>query len=296
MEAGLPGDQVKVSVLPLIKLEDNAVIPVSIWDMTCMAVNICYYAMAPLCALNVSVPSAVPIDSPELLKSVRFATCNQAKRLASHPCSGPDVTEEMRIAENSESSDCAEQVGIPYSEIKTCVENGAGTRLVHEKGYKDRVLKYTAVLTKSGTQMLPYIFLNGDVLRCDIDGAALNCYAIWTSVDGDQPLSSPGSLLHVVCSKLNPPPVACIGAGASSKRTQVGPTPACENCVAVGTFQWSHTAPSTNTLSMCILVAAAVALATLGSFGWKRANKKYRWAQADIDHQSPEERHRFLSE
>jgi len=271
IQAGLPGDRVKLTVLPFVQLE-NVEIPVKYWDQICMQTNICFYAMAPLCALKVNVPAAVPVDSPVLARGVHFATCNQAKRMASHPSTGTDVTLEMRMAEDAESRLCAQQAGVPYGEIKTCVESGQGTSLVHHPGYRDRILKFEATLKKSGRQMMPYVYLNGDVLRCDIGDAGLDCSGIWTAAAGDKPLASPGSLLHVVCSRLKPQPVAC--KGVTSQRVKVGPTKQCENCVEVGAFRWQQSSGSHIGPALGLASGAATGVAALGWLAWRRARHR----------------------
>lgn len=274
MEAGLPGDRVKLTVLPFIQLEGKLPVATEYWDQICMGTNTCFYSVAPICALKVNVPAAAPVDTPELAKAVHFAECNQARRLASHPNTGADVTPEMRAAEDAESRACAAQAGIEYSGVKACVEGGEGMRLVHSPGYTDRIVNYELVLQKSGEQMMPYIFLNGDVLRCDGTPTGIDCSAIWTPAGSDHLLAAPGSLLHVVCSRLAPQPAAC--AGVTPGRVKVGPTPACENCVEVGKFHWDepHSAALRKFQALWLIGAVVVCAAVLGWVAWWRRHRE----------------------
>lgn len=201
LEAGLPGDRVKLSVLPYIKIEDKIPVEISFWDTYCRASDVCYYSLAPICALKVAVPAAVPVDSPELAKAVRFAECNQAKRLASHPNSHLDVTPEMQQTQDTESRDCAAQVGVPYDGpggIKACADGPESLQLVHSPGFTNRIVQYQHTLEGSGKQMMPYVFMNGDVLRCDGDAGGIECTGIWTPAGGDKLMQNRGSLAHVV--------------------------------------------------------------------------------------------------
>merc|ERR1712190_461233 len=75
---------------------------------------------------------------------------------------------------------------------------------------------------------MPWVFVNKQLLRCSGAG----CTARRMS-DGDQALTSPGSLLFIVCSHLRPKPDACQNVQPGELQ-KVQPTPACENCVESG--------------------------------------------------------------
>eukprot|EP00421_Protoceratium_reticulatum_P035839 CAMPEP_0168482894 /NCGR_PEP_ID=MMETSP0228-20121227/65276_1 /TAXON_ID=133427 /ORGANISM="Protoceratium reticulatum, Strain CCCM 535 (=CCMP 1889)" /LENGTH=438 /DNA_ID=CAMNT_0008499335 /DNA_START=25 /DNA_END=1342 /DNA_ORIENTATION=+ len=286
LDAGLPGDRVKVSVLPFVKIEENVPVAQNLWDQFCRSTDSCFYALAPLCALEASVPAAAPADSPELSRGVSFAQCNQARRLASHPSTSMEVSDEMRSAEDSESRACAAQAGMPYDGpqgVKACADGPKSLSLIHSPGYTGRVIAAERTLKLSGKQMMPYVFLNGDVLRCDGGEAGVRCGGIWSQAGGDRVLTHPGTLLHVVCSRLNPRPDACRGVSATPAK--VGPTPFCENCNEVRSFHWDaerdegrHPLKALGAAS-----AAFVAAFTVAALGWRALWRSRGQQQEDAE-------------
>merc|ERR1712060_1047924 len=77
------------------------------------------------------------------------------------------------------------------------------------------------------------IFLDGTLLAC----RSSDCFAARIPA-GTEPLPQAGSLLYLVCAKLNPKPESCLNVQPASEGAAVQPTPPCENCVEVGAFRW----------------------------------------------------------
>jgi len=200
---------------------------------------------------------------------VHFAACNQEKRLASHPGSSLQVTSEMRAAEEAESTACATQAGIPYAPINAGIESGEALRLVHSPGYTHRVQAYEHQIAQAGQEILPYIFLNGNLLLCE---GSTHCSAVWKATTARyEPLDQAGSLLQLVCQRLDPKPPLCIPALGQIKNG--GTTPACENCAEMGKFHWRPTTngvfQTTQATGAATVAVAAVATVAAGTLVWR---------------------------
>lgn len=141
--------------------------------------------------------------------------------------------------------------------------------------YADAV---TAAMTRPRySKGLPAIFLNGDPLRCT---NSTWCDSIWT-MNGHEKLVQPGSLLTVVCSKLQQPlPEACTRNAAKialkTGNPDAGkPLEQCTNCIEVSKHRLHARGKAQQfSLSICaaIGVVACACACTFGRVFWQRSH------------------------
>merc|ERR1712150_121541 len=120
--------------------------------------------------------------------------------------------------------------------IRTCAAGPEAFDVLFSDRYGVRIMAAINRLRSAGFPdhiAMPWVFLDGELLQC----ANGSCTHI-VHAEGVEPLPEPGSILHVVCSKLNPRPMACVG-GSTAKPATVKVSE-CLNCAAVGMLSWHH--------------------------------------------------------
>jgi len=226
VKAHLPGDRVKITVLPYLESGKPAGL------VECLSRPDCSAVLPPLCGLKGSLPPPSPADSPALVNGVRFVVCDLAQTAGGL---GHDANS-IRF--------CAGEAGIAWSEMEACLGGpqalgGAQAfgMLMTPDDYATSILAAVQRFRDAGYRTkigMPWVFLNGRHLACT--GSA--CTAFRTPV-GDEPLEQPGSLLYLACSKLDPKPPACVGESTAARTgpQTVKPTPQCKNCAAFGSYR-----------------------------------------------------------
>jgi len=240
VEAQLPGDRVHINVVPMYPPMLQAL---NKPDM-CKAKDACRLALAPLCAFRQTSLAPTPADSPQLLQSVRFAACD-----ISNTAEGKGRTPDATKA-------CADSAGLVWEgtdglQACTDAEESMDLLTAGSKSLLSAMEQLHNVIGFTEPPSMPWVLLDGDLLSCDGDGAT--CTATQTP-SGDQPLPQPGSLLELVCRKLNPAPPVCSNTVALAQQNAGGSSAAlkkaeekaaeCENCDEVGTFHWRWRRPA----------------------------------------------------
>jgi len=229
----------------------------------CMATSACRFALAPLCALREAYPLAADGDSEALRHGARFAVCDIANTAGG---SG-------RNREKTE--DCTKKAGLRWGGrdgLKSCAQGPEAFGVMYSPDYANKVIAAMHRLRKQKWKEppgMPWIFLNGELLRCE--GDAASCSA-WKTPRGDKKLQEKTSLLDLVCARLDPRPKACdeaLARLARQEREEEGRgggrqpeeehAPACESCVEVGMFHWQHH-ESARLPSLPAILAGAAAL------------------------------------
>jgi hypothetical protein len=218
LEARIPGQQVAVTVLPLPSAMGL--------EAECALDAECQTHVAPLCALKADhLP--LPVDSHELLSAVRFLECDLA-----HTVKAGSLSVEADTVRT-----CANMTGLHYEKLHACTQGPEALQITRSATYQEKAREAIRRLRSAGIRdrvQMPLVFLNGELLDCQ--GGA--CFAKKTQT-GDRPLANPGSLLHVVCTLLTPPPEACrITLATEGVGVRVAQTQRCENCVEIGGFRW----------------------------------------------------------
>jgi len=225
VKAQLPGDRVKITVLPYLESGKPSGL------VECLSRPDCSAVLPPLCGLKGSLPPPSPADSPALVNGVRFAVCDLAQ------------TAGGLVHDANSIRFCSGQAGIAWAEMEACLGGpqalgGAEAfgMLMTPDDYATSIRAAVQRFRDAGYRTkigMPWVFLNGRRLACT--GSV--CTAFRTPV-GDEPLKQPGSLLYLACSKLDPKPSVC-ARETSAARTgpqTVKPTPQCENCAAFGSY------------------------------------------------------------
>uniref|UniRef100_A0A7S2DJD5 Gamma-interferon-inducible lysosomal thiol reductase n=1 Tax=Alexandrium andersonii TaxID=327968 RepID=A0A7S2DJD5_9DINO len=223
IQARLPGDKVRFTILPVLKGMSNR--------EQCMETGACHHALAPLCALRDTLPQPVPADSPELRRAVDFLACDLAFT-ADGLGNTPEVMQE-----------CARKAGLDWEAIDTCTKGPKVFDVMYSTAYAKTIVSAMHRLQKASFAQppsMPWVFLDGKLLTCGSEG----CIAEQTP-SGEIALPKPGSLLALVCDKLESKPEACMGVQKSLDPTAVEAEERlaeearrCENCVEVGHFHW----------------------------------------------------------
>jgi len=254
LEAGLPGDQVLVTVLP---------VPFTVlMPGECVKDAGCIASVAPLCALNKAPPPA-PADSLELLAALRFVECSVGH------------TSGVLQLDRHTVRNCSEVAGVPMEDIDDCISSKEVFDFMHSKSYNENAMEAIERISKEGFDEhvgLPLVFVDGVLLSCN----GHVCSARKTP-SGEEPLQRPGSLLSVACARLQSPPEACRGAGADPP---AGPVDVpdrlpCENCAEVGHFRW-RAASSSSPWGQLALAAGALAALALALGAWHRGRRPQR--------------------
>lgn len=271
VEAQLPGDMVKVNIVPMYPPLLQAI------DQPdkCRANNECHFALAPLCAFRETSFEGLPADSPALLKATRFVNCDITS------------TAEGRGRDSVATRACAEQAKLPWAGatgLQACAEGSEGIGLlkVGSTPLRAAMQRLHNVMGFQEPPSMPWIFLNGELLTCDGQGSLCTAKQM---PSGDQPLPKPGTILELVCGKLDPQPQACANAGVVQKQVQSKAeqeaggakaeqqaeekAKACENCVEVGAFQWKrHFGEPTGTGPQLAVILVAGAVFTAIAMYW----------------------------
>jgi len=186
LSANLPGDRVKLTVLPWV-LDRGEVPP----PRECvMPIVPCYFLPAPLCALQ-AVDMPGPIDSPEMVSAVAFSLCDLGYANA-----GSQLDHD-----NNTIGDCAKSNSVDATRLNACM--AANTR---EPSFVTLVKAANERLSKLPDLMAPFIFINGQILVCQ---DPQHCTGIQLP-DRVEPLTTPGTLLQVLCSQIpGELPAAC---------------------------------------------------------------------------------------
>ncbi|CAK0806852.1 unnamed protein product [Prorocentrum cordatum] len=283
LEAGLPGDQVLVTVLPVpftVLLPGDCV-----KDVGCIA------SVAPLCALSGQALHAAATSTPRPQPAEDAHGCER----------GPVPLHPPRALERDTVRNCAEVAGVPLDDIDDCIASrdvfdfigerklfgSVGGRrgtfssspLMHSKSYTDNALEALERIDTEGFEGhvgLPLVFLDGALLSCDGYG----CSARKTP-SGEEPLERPGSLLSVACASLRSPPEACRGAGADQAGLGAEPVDVsdrlpCENCAESGRFRWRAPGRADGPPGRLALAAGALAALPLALGAWLRGRRPPR--------------------
>lgn len=277
VEAGLPGEQVQVIVIPWVSEKvgpDGLYVPdpASPYDQL---------ASAQVCAMRSVLQQPMPIDSPVLVGAVKFIVCDDKDIQSRKWGRRPDGIQS-----------CAEEAGLPWAGpngLEVCEKPETGFSLMHGLAYS----RIVGAMKGRHWTSAPYMFLNGEPLNCP---GPTFCTSVWTP-SGDRPLKKPGSLVEIACSMLDPLPPACGGVSAPlppAAPPTLAPAPAaaqattasaafeisstapvvttsfCENCWEVGSFRWS-TKPQRRQIPLHVLglVGVMVGAGTTGLFSWR---------------------------
>lgn len=226
MQAGLPEDAARVSILPIGYVSGQS-------HEECHAQNNCKYALAHLCALREAQPMPSAASLPALLQGARFVAC------------GIDATAGGSYFGAAAKRHCAEEAGLTWagaSGLEACSEGGEAfdimTRLKADHWARFKLM--TAGFAHNVG--LPWVFLNGHLFTC----TGGMCTRVAKPAADQQQASIYGlttgptnGLLWHVCKGLSPTPAACDSV-LNAPTPQVPATvikPAyCENCVEEGKF------------------------------------------------------------
>lgn len=254
LEAGLPGDQVLVTVLP---------VPFTVlMPGDCVKDAGCVASVAPLCALN-NAPPPAPADSPELRAALRFVECSVGH-----------TSGELHLDRHTVRN-CSEAAGVPMDGIDDCIASKEVFDFMHSKSYNENAIEALARISEEGFDEhvgLPLVFVDGVLLSCDGHGCSAR-----KKPSGEEPLQRPGSLLSVACARLQSPPEACRGAGAdpAAGPVDVSDRLPCENCAEVGRFRW-RAVSSSGPWGQLALAAGALAALSLALVAWHRGRRPQR--------------------
>jgi len=246
LEAGLPGDQVQVTLLPVPGGSGG------IADMV------------HLCAVKSGVESPFPVDSPQLASAAKFIACDLGN------IQRDQATEAAAKA-------CAAEAGVDWNSLADCVNGDEGVGILQSAAF---TAKMQSIHTRPHTGSEPYLFFNGEGLDCGTPYPT-SCWATY-GLDGSQrKLPAEGSLAHVACSAMQDPRLASCGAqaaagaapAAAAEAQGSSATVACQNCNEVGSFNWLDEHPARPAPGSRWLLAAAcgvLSLALLARSGWSR--------------------------
>jgi hypothetical protein len=138
---------------------------------------------------------------------------------------------------------CAKLAGLSWngtSGLASCVAGSEAFNIMHDPSYAVNVIVAMRRFRKAKFHAppgMPWIFMDGELLKC----GGSECTAIQTP-EGDRPLKQPGSLLFLVCSRLDPPmPDICQDVHQPGRhRKEDQQVTRCETCVEVGVFRFDN--------------------------------------------------------
>jgi len=262
LEAGLPGDQVQVTLLPVLGSSADTA------------------EMVHLCALKSGVESPFPVDSPQLASAAKFVACDLGNIQSDQ-------------ASEATAKACAAEAGVDWDSLADCVNGGEGVGILQSAAF---TAKMESIHTRPHTESEPYLFFNGEGLDCGTPYPT-SCWATY-GLDGSQwQLPAEGSLAYVACSALQDPLPASCGAQAAAGAAPAaaadaqadaqgsGTTVACQNCNEVGSFNWldEHRArPALDSRWLLAATCALLGLALLARSGWL-------WRRPEPQHLLPDE-------
>lgn len=244
LEAGLPGDQVQVTLLPV------------------PGGSVGKADMVHLCALKSGVEAPFPVDSPELASAARFVACDLGNIQR-------DQSTEAALKA------CAAESGVDWDSLADCVNGDEGVGILQSAAF---TAKMQSIHTRPHTDSEPFLFFNGEGLDCGTPYPT-SCWATYGPDGSQRKLPAEGSLAYVACSALQDPrPASCsaqVAAGAApvaAADAQGGSTTvACQNCNEVGSFNWldEHRArPAPDSRWLLAAACALLSLALLARSGW----------------------------
>lgn len=256
VQAQLPGSGVQLTLLPWVREYGSL--------DECLASDDCYFALAPLCVFEATIPQQPsPIDAPGLHTAVEFAVCDHTSRIAA----GPDGA---RVMHEDSIRECAAKAGLPWdgpNGLAACTLGPRAWNILQSSNYRSKMAAADRVFAQGPDLIAPFLLLNGDELRCQGSSVGVECTQVWSTSRGLETFAMHGDLLSVACSKLQPEPAVCHGARRSRGPVLVGPTPACENCMQTGAFQWHMSHGHELSLWHQTSAGAAIALALGGLCG-----------------------------
>lgn len=204
IEARLSSDKVLLDITPLV--------PSQLPPAACASDSVCWNAIAPLCALNMTggfVPRAA--DDPMTLRLGRFLVCDIANTYIS-----PGPRSKGKV------EDCANKAGIPWDGplgLERCAfppsHDGDNEQSLEEvtRSTPGLSLLEFAKMKQQFAMMqfqqqgfaqdtgIPWVFVDGHPLDC----TETTCHALFKPAGDsvwEEPLAHPGSLLSVVCGRL----------------------------------------------------------------------------------------------
>mmetsp|Transcript_80179 Transcript_80179/g.201749 ORF Transcript_80179/g.201749 Transcript_80179/m.201749 type:complete len:345 (+) Transcript_80179:67-1101(+) len=236
VNAGLPGDRLDITILPMIKPPDGR--------PQCMEDPLCANALSPLCALKPMMPPPMPADAAGWPSIVKFLSCD-----VMHTGGGEEFTP-------STVQRCASDAGLDSTGIQDCANGMEAFDLLFSDNYSGRILDAIRRLQEAGFPdhiAMPWVFLNGELLECSGSGCtgAKQPYGI-------TPLQNPGSLLYLVCSKLDPKPDACMNVEGYQSHHTVAKLTECLNCEEMTKPEWHDTTRGTHWSSTAMPLAFAM--------------------------------------
>eukprot|EP00418_Pyrodinium_bahamense_P020162 CAMPEP_0179128718 /NCGR_PEP_ID=MMETSP0796-20121207/61043_1 /TAXON_ID=73915 /ORGANISM="Pyrodinium bahamense, Strain pbaha01" /LENGTH=322 /DNA_ID=CAMNT_0020827575 /DNA_START=14 /DNA_END=982 /DNA_ORIENTATION=- len=237
VNAGLPGDQVQLTFLPMPYGTLTAGVPYQpgIGD---------YFSVNELCILRPTMPQPALINSPALVSAVKYVACD-----LDHTLDGTYSQASQRT--------CAEVAGVPYGPLQACVDGDAGSSIMFGREYTSKV----ASAHQRHVTPAPSLFLNGRPLLCV---NPLICTGFWTPA-GEEPLAQQGTLLATVCSMLSPPPPQC---------TQAASVPLQLKVEEVGPLRLPRAAPrGAAAASAGLAMLGLVNAGALGVLAWQRGRR-----------------------
>ncbi|CAK0822580.1 unnamed protein product [Prorocentrum cordatum] len=254
LEAGLPGDQVQVTLLPVLGGRGSAP------------------ELAHLCALRSGVEAPFPVDSPELASAAKFVACDLG-----------NIQRDQ--ASEAAAKACAAEAGVDWDGLAACVNGDEGVGILQSAAF---AAKMQSIRTRPHSDSEPYLFFNDAGLDCGTPYPT-SCWATYGPDGSQRKLPAEGSLAYVACSALPGPlpaacsapsaagvaPAAAAGAGHTAGLEGGSTTVACQNCNEVGSFNWldEHRArPAPDSRWLLAAVCALFSLAVLARSGvlWRR--------------------------
>lgn len=274
VEAGFPGDQVKLTVVPwpgedaVDKVNANGLFEGGDENTA-----------VQVCAMRNALAQPAPIDSPAMVAAVKFIACDDTQRM------GGAGLERVKA--------CAAEAGLPLDGpegVGECEDPEVGLALMRQAEYSKLVLDAKGQPYTSA----PHVFLNGEVLNCPnheyCESTGGERVAGEVGLSGATPLPRPGTLQEITCALIDDPkPAVCDGLEPvdDAAGPYTGPTTtACENCrlrrweavageldaaAARGVQHWPPSPAPLLGLAAFALLASAAALRVCGRHPRERA-------------------------
>lgn len=254
VNAKVPGSSgVRITILPLIKPPHG--------QQGCLGDRLCASALPSLCALKRLMPEPVPSDHALLPETVKFLSCDldhTAGRGGSTPLSVKA---------------CALQSGFDPEDLDRCTSGDEIFHTMFSEDYGGHIMSAIRILQEAGFPdhiSMPWTFLDGRLLQCSGEECTGTIHP-----EGTSPLKDPGSLLYLVCARLNPRPAACKNVHGFVGRPVVAQVRACENCaeaVALRQALPREQAFARSPWLAALAASAAIVASCAGAFahyGWR---------------------------
>jgi len=244
VDAQLPGDRVKISVVPMVKPSNG--------QQECGRDALCSSALPLLCAWRPLVPQPVAADNPLFPSTMKFLSCDL---MFSKGGSGDAVKE------------CARRAGLDFEALERCSAGEQVVDTIRTADFGGQIVGAIKRLQTAGFDdniAMPWVFIDSEFLQCSGDGCTGTMHP-----DGAEPLEKPGSLLYLVCASLHPQPAACADVQGYGTTAIVSSLKHCENCVEIPEAKWQRLRQASSSNMAWFTPLAFVGLtAVVGRCGW----------------------------